>query len=107
MADKHTGEMKVLTVMSYKDCPIYVRMIGKSTFIWDVIFENQLYSSYMVITPGKGRKRLNTDEIAEVAKMCFAGASATVDTKLGIKLSDTDEAVFKRFEQATQLVGSN
>ena len=104
MADKHSGLMRVLMVMNYKSCPVYVRMVCKSTFIWDAIVNNQLFSSYIVMMPGKGRNKLTVAEINEVTKMCYAGAAATVDTILGVKLSDTDQDMLKKFELATKNV---
>ena len=93
--------MKILLVAYYKvDYPVYVRRIGKDVFIWDVIIKNQLYSSYMVIKPGKGRQRLTKSEVNEVVKMCFAGACATVDTHLGISMDEQQEKIVETFESA-------
>lgn len=101
MSDKKTkGLMKILMVVMYKEYPVYIRRIGKEVFIWDTIIDNKLYSSYMVISPGKGRKRLTKDEVTEITKMCYAGACTTVDTHLGIKLEDKDEQIVEMFESA-------
>jgi hypothetical protein len=105
---KTKGLMKVLMAMTYKSYPIYIRMMGRDVFIWDVIFNNQLYSSYIVIRPEKGKVKLNQEEISEITKMCYAGAAATVDNLLGIKLSDDEEEIIKRFESArAQVEGLN
>ncbi len=93
--------MKILMVAYYKvHYPVYIRRIGKDVFIWDVIIDNQLYSSYMVISPGKGRQRLTKDEVNEVTKMCFAGACATVDTHLGISMDEQEKKIVETFESA-------
>lgn len=103
MEKKISGFMKLLMAISYKEKPIYVRRFGKSCFVWDVIIDNKLYSSYIDIKPEKGRKRLNNEEVEEVTKMCYAGAAATVDTVLGVKLNDKEEDVIKQFEAARTL----
>lgn len=100
--------MRVLMVQIYKDCPIYVRMIGDDVFIWDVIFKNRLYSSYIVMKPEKGKIKLNKDQITETAKMCYSGAAATIDIQLGEKLNDKDADIVRRFEGARkQIEGSD
>jgi len=108
MDDKpnHKGLMRILMIMTYKNYPIYVRMIGKNIFMWDVIASNQLYSSYLIMDPKKGSKVLNQKEINEVTKMCYAGAAATIDTILGIEMSDTDKQIVGQFEEARQMVDS-
>lgn len=107
MSERISGQMRVLMVMNYKSCPVYVRMIGKSMFMWDVISNNQLYSSYIIMKPAKGRQRLLKKEIEEVTKMCFAGAAATVDNLLGIELpKDTQEQV-DIFLKATRNLQTN
>jgi hypothetical protein len=103
---KDDGIMKVLMVITYKGYAIYIRMVDKKIFIWDVIFENQLFSSFIVITPKLGEKGLNEDEIKEVIKMCYAGAAATVDNLLGVELSEKDKDMLEKFESAkTQIEG--
>lgn len=101
---KVKGRMKVLMVMNYKGHPIYVRQFDKDMFVWDVIIDNQLFSSYLVMLPAKGKMRLNKAELDETVKMCYAGAAATVDMHLGIELNDKDEDVVARFEAARKQV---
>lgn len=101
-AKKNTGEMEVLQLIYYKDFPIYIRRFGSAYFLWDVIIDNKLYSSYIVITfknKGKG-KSLNQSGVNEVIKMCYAGACATVDNHLGIELTDDEKEKLKIFEDA-------
>ena len=103
MAKKKTkGWMRPLMIMSYKGFPIMVRKFGKKHYLWDVVVNNQFFSSYLVMEPIKGKKSLNKAEVAEVVKMCYAGAASTVDNILGIKLSDSDEKAVKMFENATR-----
>lgn len=96
--------MRILMVMSYKSHPIYVRMIGKEIFIWDVIANNQLYSSYLIMKPKEGSVKLTKEEINEVTKMCYAGAAATVDNILGIEMPETDKAMVAQFEEARNMI---
>ena len=97
---KNKGIMQVLMVMTYKGFPIYVRLINEDVFIWDVISDGQLYSSYLVISPVKGQKKLSKAEKDEVIKMCYAGAAATIDNILGVELSDKEQDMLDKFEEA-------
>jgi len=80
------GEIKVLRVVPYHDCPVYIRMIGPEIFMYDLIFKNQMYSSYIVIKPAKGKTKLTKKEIEQGMLLINAGAQATIDTLLGVKL---------------------
>ena len=81
-----TGVIKVLRVVPYHDCPVYIRMVGPEIFMYDLIFKNQMYSSYIVIKPSKGKKKLTKKEIEQGMLLINAGAQATIDTLLGVKL---------------------
>lgn len=101
-AKKDIGKMEVLQLIYYKDFPIYIRKFGDIYFLWDVIIENKLFSSYIVVTfknKGKG-KSLNKSGVNEVIKMCYAGACATIDNHLGIELTDDEKERLKIFEDA-------
>jgi hypothetical protein len=104
MAKPTRSPMKVLKVLDYKEHPIYIRMVGKDVFIWDMIHENQLYTGYIVMKPAKGRSKLTQAEIDEVIKMCFAGGATSVDQILGVELTDDDETMVRRFEGARSQV---
>lgn len=100
--------VRVLMLLAYEGNPICIRMIGKNMFMWDVVINGRFYSSYMIINPSGKKQKLDTDEINEVAKMCYAGAAATVDLAMSKKLSQTDEGVVKLFEGARkQLEGKS
>lgn len=101
---RSTGKMTVLMVITYKGYNLYIRLFGKNMYVWDVIFNNELYSSYIVIRPSIGKKTLTAKEREEVIKMCYSGASATIDSLLGIDLTETDKAVVSRFESARKTV---
>lgn len=95
-----SGMMKILMAVMYKGYHLYVRSLGKTTFLWDVVIENQLYSSYIQITPKKGRQKLTKAEISEVTKICYAGGAATIDNHLGLEPADTDQKMIEMFEAA-------
>ena len=97
---KLKGWMRILMVMTYKGYPIMIRQLGETRYMWDTVVNNQFFSSYIEILPAPGKKKLNRKELDEVVKMCYAGAATTVDTLLGIELSDTDKAKVKMFEKA-------
>lgn len=96
--------VRVLMLLVYEDCPICIRMIGKNMFMWDVIINNKFYSSYMIINPSGKKEKLTAGEINEVVKMCYAGASTSVDMVKGKKLSTKDEDIVKLFEGARKQV---
>lgn len=97
---KTSGMMEVLQIVSYKDGDILIRKFPKDMYVWDVFFRGQFYSSYIVIKPVKGQKKLNEAEVAEVIKMLYAGAATTIDTLRGDKLSKKDKEMVKTFERA-------
>lgn len=83
---KIKGRIKVLKAIPYKGHMMYVRMIGTDLFEWLVVFNNQIYSSYMVITPDKTKNKLTKKEVMQAAGILWAGAEATIDTLLEEKL---------------------
>lgn len=94
-------------IISYKGYPVMIREVGKhDIFMWDLIINGQFYSGHLVMAPKKGSNKLTKDELNEVVKMCYAGAAATIDNFLGIKMSDTDEQIIKQFEAARKMVES-
>lgn len=99
-ARKDVGRMKILKAIGYKGNMIYVRMVGKDIFIWDAIFKNQLYSSYILMKPRKGKKALSDEEIMQVTELAYAGACTTIDTLLGVKLSKAEQEKVRLFEAA-------
>ena len=95
---KVDGRIRVLKALPYRDCMIYLRMIDKDIFTYDLIYDNQLYSSYMIITPKKGKTKLSDDEINQCAALILSGATSTIDTLMGTKLEDRTNEVVKTFE---------
>jgi hypothetical protein len=102
---KTSGMIEVLQIISYKDGDILIRKFPKDMYVWDVFFRGRFYSSYVVIKPVKGEKELNEAEVAEVIKILYAGAAATIDYQRGDKVSEKDEEMVKMFEKGRRSVG--
>lgn len=96
-AVENTGRVRVLMAIGYKGSMIYIRKIDRDLFFWDVIFNGQLYSNYIVIVPEEG-KQLEEEVIHKATEMCYAGAAATIDGLLGVELSDEDKKIVEMME---------
>ena len=105
-AKKVKGRMKVLLSMLYKNNRIYIRMIDKDLFIWDAIYKGELYSSYIVVSPEKGRKTLTKGQIETARNICYAGVTTTIDIKMGVKLDKKTKENVKMFEKSRKKVES-
>jgi hypothetical protein len=90
--------MKLLTAVGYKDGMIYVRQVDRDLFIWDAVWQNQLYSSFIVITP-EDDKELPPSVIDHARDMCYAGAASTIDFQRGEGVSDQEKEQIEVFEQ--------
>jgi len=77
------NRVKLLRAMRYKNCMVYLRMIGTDLFLWDLVYNNEIYSGNLVITPGKGKTKLSDVEIQRSSALVWAGAVATIDSLLG------------------------
>ena len=77
-------------------------MVDRDIFIWDAGYDGELYSSYVVVTPEKGRKTLTKGQIQAARDMCYAGATATIDIKLGIKLDKATKKGVEIFESSRE-----
>jgi hypothetical protein len=99
-AVKNTGRMKILLAMAYKDGMIYIRQVDEELFIWDAVYKNQLYSSYVVITLTKGSTKLPDDIRDQAREMCYAGAVATIDHQRGDKISKEEAKNVELFEKS-------
>ncbi len=80
---KTEGRMRVLRATLYKSHMVYVRMVGTDYFEYLLEYNGEIYSSYIIITPKKGSKKLTEDEINQAAALAYAGAEATLDQLLG------------------------
>lgn len=94
----HTGKVNLLIAMRYRECMVYVRQVEECFFMWDAIFEGQLYSHYVYV-PLEGRKKLPAEIVKQMTEMCYAGATTTIDVKKGIELSEKDKKMVAEFEK--------
>lgn len=77
---KVKGRVKLLRALPYKDCMYYIRQIGLDFFEWLVVFEKEIYTSYILISPPEGKTKLPKKSLQGVITMLVAGAEATIDT---------------------------
>lgn len=91
--------MKVLKVYPYRDHLIYIRMIGKDYFEYLLFHDGQLYSSYIIILPEEGKKKLTKAQINGCIEIVSAGAEATINALMGVELSDEDKEKVALFEK--------
>ena len=79
---KVKARVEIKKIMLYKGSMVYVRRIDGDIFQYDLVFDGQIYSNYIVITPARGKKKLTKQEVIKACGVIFAGAVATVDTLL-------------------------
>jgi hypothetical protein len=96
---KVKGLITILRALPYKGNMIYVRRIQSDIFEWLLIYDNQLYSSYLIMRPKNGCEKLTQKEEETVTEIVWAGALATIDTLMDKKLSKKDEKIVRAFEE--------
>jgi len=100
------GQIKLLMVTTYKNGRIYIRQVYTDLFLWDAVFNGELYSSFIIMKPSEGHTELTADETNEVTKMCYAGAAATIDFQRGDSIPESDQHVVDMFEQAKMKINN-
>ena len=95
---KVKGRIKVLKVIPYRGCPVCIRQIDNEIFMYDLIHNNQFFSSYLIITPKKGTSTLSDSEVSQAGALIMTGAMTTIDTLLGGKPDKKTQAIFNTFE---------
>lgn len=94
---KVPGRVTTLKVIPYRGVLIYLRKIGADYIEYLLSFEGEMYSSYMIFTPSKGRKNLTPGQVARAGALVFAGATATVDYLFNPEFAkENAEAIVKR-----------
>lgn len=73
----------ILKKMPYKGIDVIVRMINKDLFEYLFSFKNEIYSTYIIVTPGKNKTALSKGEINQAVAVIFTGALTTIDYLLG------------------------
>lgn len=76
---KTKGRIKILKVLPYKGCPVYIRQVDETLFEYILIFNENVYSSYIVVTLAKGKTKLTLKQVNGAAGLIFAGAVTTID----------------------------
>lgn len=79
---KGGGLIQLLQKSDYEGCPVYIFMIDGKIFLYLVLYKNEPYIGYNLITPEKGKKKLTKDQIAQCGALIFTGAITTIDTLL-------------------------
>ncbi len=95
---KVKGRIRVLKAIPYRDCPVYIRQVDNEIFMYDLIFKNQIYSSYLIIKPEKGKTKLTETQIGQAGALIMTGAMTTIDTMLGDKMDTQTKEVVNTFE---------
>jgi len=77
--------IQLLQKSDYQGCPIYIRMIDSKIFEYILQYKGEIYTGYNVITPEKGKKKLNKDQIAQCGALIFTGAITTIENLIEIE----------------------
>jgi len=102
---KVKGKITILRASQYKKIMIYLRKIGNDIFEYLIPYKGQIYSSYLIITPENGKRKLTKDQINQAAALIFTSATTTVDFLLGDnKIDKKTKEVVKVFEEARKQV---
>lgn len=97
---KDDAGFDLLMVTPYEKGMIYVRRIsGGDLFLWDAVFDGQLYSASIRLTLGE-KKDYDQADLKVAIQMCYAGAATTIDTLMGKNLKKTDKENVEIFESA-------
>ena len=92
--------MTVLRAGMYKAHMIYILQIKETYFEYLVEFNGEIYSSYIIIKPTKGKRKLTAAQVQECAALIYNGAVATVDALLGDQeLSEKEKEIVETFEK--------
>jgi hypothetical protein len=91
------GKFKILRVLKYHEINIYIRQVDEDCFEYLVPINGEVYASYMIFTPQKGRKTLTKQQIHAAEQMIVSGAMATIDAVLGIEQSPIEKAKAEEF----------
>ena len=73
------GHFTILKVVPYRGCETYIRKINDDIFEYILIFDNQIYSSYIVVTMEGDQKELTEPQILDATGLIFAAACTTID----------------------------
>lgn len=94
--------MKVLKVIPYMGHMVYIRQIGKDYFEYLLEYCGEIYSSYIIILPEEGKKKLTKSQVNGCVEMVYAGAEATINALIGIDVSEEEKEKVEMFEKAVK-----
>lgn len=96
---KNKYKVKILKAGLYKDCKVIIRQIGRDYFEYLLTYNGEIYSSYIIIKPEKGRKELTEEQITSCMQVINAGAEATIDELIGdVQVDQKTRDVLKLIE---------
>ena len=94
------GVMTVLMKNLYKSHYIIVRRIYENYFEYLLEYNGDIYSSYIIIKPEKGKKKLTKVQVNECMSLIYNGGMATLDALLGdTDVSEKDKEYVELFEK--------
>lgn len=73
----------MLERVGYKDGIIITRLVDDEVFMWDVIWNGEMYSGHLIVTLPEGELVHSNKVINEVTQMCYAGGGTTIDMLRG------------------------
>ena len=102
--EKTIGLVKVLKASLYEGHKVIIRQIGRTYFEYLLEYNGEIYSSYIIMTPAKGKKKLTNEEISQTSAIAYAGAEATLDALLGVEVDAETKKVVEIFEESRETV---
>ena len=81
---------------------VYIRQIGKDYFEYLLEYCGEIYSSYIIILPEEGKKKLTKSQVNGCVEMVYAGAEATINALIGIDVSEEEKEKVEMFEKAVK-----
>src|SRR3990167_8439749 len=99
---KVKGRITVLMAAPYKGSMMYIRKIGEEIYEYLTIYNDQLYSNYMIFTLPKGKKKMSKAQVIAARNLLIAGGQSTIDALLGDTIENKDKKLVEDFEQITK-----
>lgn len=72
-----------MELIGYKGGKILIRLIDEEIFLWDALYEGEIYGSHFIIPLPKGQKTHTEKILVELRGMCYAGGATTIDMLRG------------------------
>jgi len=94
-----TGRVKLLKVIPYKGCMVYLRRIGIDYFEFLIVFNRQIHTAYYVLTLDDSKKDLTSSQVAQAGALAMAGACTTIDVLLEEAIDKSSNGLVNPFEK--------